>query len=92
MYVLWLLIFDRSRPLQLLHFKGGVHGENVRWLQIFDHSRSLQLWHFKVGVYEKYVQTLQIFSLRGAATNVGNSYDVSMANPETGYFTKKVLS
>ena len=32
-------------------------------------------------------------SLRGgAATNVGNSYDVSMANPETGYFTKKVLS
>ena len=31
-------------------------------------------------------------SLRGAETNVGNSYDVSMANPETGYFTKKVLS
>ena len=31
-------------------------------------------------------------SLRGAATNVGNRYDVSMANPETGYFTKKVLS
>ena len=31
-------------------------------------------------------------SLRGAATNVGNSYDVNMANPETGYFTKKVLS
>ena len=31
-------------------------------------------------------------SLRGGATNVGNSYDVSMANPETGYFTKKVLS
>ena len=31
-------------------------------------------------------------SLRGVATNVGNSYDVSMANPETGYFTKKVLS
>ena len=31
-------------------------------------------------------------SLRGAATNVGNSYDVSMANPETGYFTKEVLS
>ena len=31
-------------------------------------------------------------SLRGAATNAGNSYDVSMANPETGYFTKKVLS
>ena len=31
-------------------------------------------------------------SLRGAATDVGNSYDVSMANPETGYFTKKVLS
>ena len=31
-------------------------------------------------------------SLRGAVTNVGNSYDVSMANPETGYFTKKVLS
>ena len=32
-------------------------------------------------------------SLRGgAATNVGNSYDVSMANPETGYFIKKVLS
>ena len=28
-------------------------------------------------------------SLRGAATNVG--YDVSMANPETGYFTKNVL-
>ena len=31
-------------------------------------------------------------SLRGATTNVGNSCDVSMANPETGYFTKKVLS
>ena len=31
-------------------------------------------------------------SLRGAATNVGNSFDVSMANPEGGYFTKKVLS
>ena len=31
-------------------------------------------------------------SLRGVATNVGNRYDVSMANPETGYFTKKVLS
>ena len=31
-------------------------------------------------------------SLRGAATNGGNNYDVSMANPETGYFTKKVLS
>ena len=31
-------------------------------------------------------------SLRGAATNVGKSFDVSMANPETGYFTKKVLS
>ena len=30
--------------------------------------------------------------LKGAATNAGNSYDVSMANPETGYFTKKVLS
>ena len=31
-------------------------------------------------------------SLRAAATNVGQGYDVSMANPETGYFTKKVLS
>ena len=31
-------------------------------------------------------------SLRGAATNVGKSFDVSMANPERGYFTKKVLS
>ena len=31
-------------------------------------------------------------SLRGAATNVGKSFDVSMANPETGYFTKKELS
>ena len=30
-------------------------------------------------------------SLRGAATNVGKSFDVSMANPERGYFTKKVL-
>ena len=31
-------------------------------------------------------------SLRGAETNVGKSFDVSMANPERGYFTKKVLS
>ena len=31
-------------------------------------------------------------SLRGVATNVGKSFDVSMANPERGYFTKKVLS
>ena len=31
-------------------------------------------------------------SLRAATSNVGNSCDVSMANPETGYFTKKVLS
>ena len=31
-------------------------------------------------------------SLRSAASSVGNSYDVSMANPGTGYFTKKVLS
>ena len=31
-------------------------------------------------------------SLRGTATNVGKSFNVSMANPETGYFTKKVLS
>ena len=31
-------------------------------------------------------------SLRGAVTNVGKSFDVSMANPERGYFTKKVLS
>ena len=30
-------------------------------------------------------------SLRGTATNVGKSFNVSMANPETGYFTKKVL-
>ena len=30
-------------------------------------------------------------SLRGAETNVGKSFDVSMANPERGYFTKKVL-
>ena len=31
-------------------------------------------------------------SLRAATTDVGNSYDVSMANPQTGYFTKNVLS
>jgi len=31
-------------------------------------------------------------SLRAAATNVGQGFDISMANPETGYFTKKVLS
>ena len=31
-------------------------------------------------------------SLRSTATNVGKSFNVSMANPETGYFTKKVLS
>ena len=31
-------------------------------------------------------------SLRGAATNVGKSFDVSMANPGRGYFTRKVLS
>ena len=31
-------------------------------------------------------------SLRGTATNVGKIFNVSMANPETGYFTKKVLS
>ena len=31
-------------------------------------------------------------SLRGATTNVGKSFDGSMANPERGYFTKKVLS
>ena len=30
-------------------------------------------------------------SLRGTATNVGKSFNVSMANPETGYFTKKEL-
>ena len=30
-------------------------------------------------------------SLRGVATNVGKSFDVSMANPERGYFTKKEL-
>ena len=30
-------------------------------------------------------------SLRGTATNVGKSFNVSMANPERGYFTKKVL-
>ena len=31
-------------------------------------------------------------SLIGAATNVEDSDDVSMANPETGYFTQKVLA
>ena len=31
-------------------------------------------------------------SLRGTATNVGKSFDVSMANPGRGYFTRKVLS
>ena len=31
-------------------------------------------------------------SPRGAATNVEDSDDVSMANPERGYFTKKVLA
>ena len=30
-------------------------------------------------------------SLRGTATDVGKSFNVSMANPETGYFTKKEL-
>ena len=30
-------------------------------------------------------------SLRGTATNVGKSFNVSMANPERGYFTKKKL-
>ena len=30
-------------------------------------------------------------SLRSAETNLGKSFDVSMANPETGYFTKKEL-
>ena len=30
-------------------------------------------------------------SLRGTATNVGKSFNVSMANPETGYFAKKEL-
>ena len=31
-------------------------------------------------------------SLKGAATNVDGSDDVSMANPQTGYFTKNVLT
>ena len=30
-------------------------------------------------------------SLRAVAPNVGKGYDASMANPETGYFTKNVL-
>jgi len=31
-------------------------------------------------------------SLRAAATNVGQGFDISMTNSEMGYFTKKVLS
>ena len=45
-----------------------------------------------MGVYEEYVQALQIFSLRSVVTNIGKGYGVSIANLETGYFTKNVLS